>query len=252
MTKERRLRVKKLAKTVAISASVFVVMMGFQNCASEHSSKSANNGSAAPSVEQLLAGYEAASKAIFAESCNSCHAPDSLVEDVPFDSFETSFLIQNNYIVPGEPQNSPLYLAVLDGLMPHETEALSVTELETLRDWIQILGDPSGSGSIIRAPGDEGDDLDGDTVPTFSGIYSTIIDTHCISCHGPAQQRGGARFDSYSNLMRYIDVDNPRDSRIFIRINRGEMPDPNGFNQPTRGRYANAILEWVEAGAPNN
>ena len=252
MTKERIRKVKKLGGALGLSASIFVVMMGFQNCASEHSNKGSSSTSSTPTVDQLLAGYEAASKAIFAESCASCHSSDSLVT-VPFASFETAFLIQNGYIVPGEPQNSPLYLAVLDGLMPHDSQgSLSSAELETLRDWIFTLGDPSGSGGIIAAPGDEGGGGGGPGVPTFSGIFATILSTNCTSCHRAGSASAGVRLDTYAEVMKYVVLSNPRSSPLYSEINGGFMPRPTAFPQPTRDRYAASILEWIEAGAPNN
>jgi mono/diheme cytochrome c family protein len=228
-------------------------MMGFQNCASEHSSKGNSNGSSAaptPTIDQLLAAYEKAVTSIVNQKCANCHFPDS-PEPVPFDNFDPSFLIQSGYVVPGEPQNSPIYLAVLDGLMPHNDDDLTSAEIETLRDWIFTLGDTSGTGGIIGAPGEDAEG-GGSGGPTFSGIYATIINTNCTGCHGAAQQSAGVRLDGYARVMDYVDVDNPRASPLFNEINGGFMPTPAGFPQPTRDRYASSILEWIEDGAPNN
>lgn len=245
MTKERMRYLKKLAEPLAICTLLTVVMMGFQNCASEHSKES--SGSSAPTVSQLLNAYEKAIGAFVDERCNPCYFPDTDPAE-PFDTFDASYWIQNGHVIPGEPQNSPLYLAAVDGLLPADYD-LTAAELETLRDWIFTLGDTSGTGGIIVAPGDDPDAPGG---PTFSGIYATVIATNCTGCHGSTQQSAGVRLDSYANVMNYVVLDNPVASPIYAEINGGFMPRPGGFPQPTRDRYADSILEWIQAGAPNN
>lgn len=252
MTKQQNKRAqKKLVSTFVMAVSLLVLVVGFQNCSGEHSGLNSASG---PSQTQLLAEYEFQASLVLEENCASCHSPNSPevtngdVTNIT-DIMDFAFLYQNGYVVAGEPQNSPLYLAVLDGLMPHDGEPLGSIELDILRDWIVALGDPFGTGGIIAAPGEE----PADGVVTFTFVYNTIIQPNCVGCHGGANPRNGIALDSYAGVMTQVNFNADddsinRSSPLYQEIRNGNMPPAGSLPRA----QADFILEWIRAGALNN
>ncbi|MCB0385545.1 MAG: c-type cytochrome [Bdellovibrionales bacterium] len=112
-------------------------------------------------------------------SCSGCHSPTSTtVTPIP-DILDVDALVAADWIVPGEPQNSPVYLAMVDGLMPHNGE-ISASDRQLVRDWIIVLGggDPNATPNAPPA-------LPPGTPPPGGGPSGTVLyNTYCASCHG--------------------------------------------------------------------
>ena len=72
---------------------------------------------------------------IFVPRCLRCHSGEEPAADLDVSSYGS--LIGSGYLVSGEPEESFLYLAVLDGYMPPgKSKDLNSQELDWLRQWI--------------------------------------------------------------------------------------------------------------------
>ncbi len=122
------------ALILALVVGVFLLAL-FQNC-SRHD-EGLDPGSA------YLLEIQREALGVLSRHCASCHAPHITEMNSVGDILNPEDLIFNNFIVPGEPQNSSLYLLAIDGLMPPEPGVqLTGLELEVLHNWIYALGRP--------------------------------------------------------------------------------------------------------------
>jgi mono/diheme cytochrome c family protein len=90
--------------------------------------------------------------------------------------------------------------------------------------------------------------LEESTSYTYSGNIKPIFDENCISCHGPVNQYGNLRLDSYQEVIKSgtISSDDPSTSSLYDRITRleseqGDMP-PAGFLSSSN---IDLIYEWI-------
>jgi len=231
---------KKLVSTFVTIVGLFVLVVSFQNCSGEHSKF--NSGSTAPSQGQQLAEFEFQASLVLEQNCASCHSPGSDVESNLEDIMDFQALYADGLIVQGEPENSPLYLAVLDGIMPHEGDMLEPGDIEILRDWIVALADPFATGGIIPSPGDVPSD---EQSITFAYV-NNVISRNCAGCHNPSDP-ARSNLDTYEGIVGQVNVDNPRSSPLYQEILNNNMPPGGGLSGQAR-----FILQWIEGGALNN
>ncbi len=110
-------------------------------------------------------------------------------------------------IVPGKPDESPLYEKVHSGAMPPgKKDRLSAAEVESIRRWI--------AGGAETESGEDGKTgpMDGTAVTQHDVI--PIMLRHCTGCHGLRQKEG--------------DLD--------LRTNQKDPPGPDAAAESTRGR----------------
>ena len=78
--------------------------------------------------------------------------------------------------------------------------------------------------------------------PDFDRDVKSILEGHCVRCHGEAQQKGGLRVDTLTR-----DFANPRTAvlwtEVMDRMNAGEMP-PAKEPRLDPARVARAA-EWI-------
>lgn len=118
-----------------------LMLLGYQNCSSEHieGSPMASSTPEAPMglSDTEFQKLESDAVEILTRRCASCHDGSPAASE-PLDILNFSTLTANKYIIPGQPQNSPLYLSIIDGVMPQGFNMANSTpqELLILRDWI--------------------------------------------------------------------------------------------------------------------
>lgn len=121
------------------SAVMGILLVGFQNCGNEHqlgsNLSSTGTGGVDPAV---FARAQADAQAVLQNRCASCH--NGMVNGTTPDVMDVAGLRASMYIIPGYPQNSPLYLVMIDGRMPQGGPNLVGTvEILKIRDWIQMM-----------------------------------------------------------------------------------------------------------------
>ena len=135
----RRMK-RKISRLLAIAIPGLFMVVSFQNCSPEHmmgSNISASSGTGGggggltPEEFQIL---QTKALGVLSTHCGSCHGgPSPTVPDVGNVS-EMMF-----FITKGQPQNSALYLDIVDGVMPPGGSRALIdnpTQLGLIRDWI--------------------------------------------------------------------------------------------------------------------
>jgi len=89
---------------------------------------------------------------------------------------------------------------------------------------------------------------------TYDGDAKAIIDTNCLSCHGPGGQRSVTPFTNYTQVMARInDPDLDVADTIAGRISStgaGKMPKPPATAWTDADKTI--LLDWIGGGAPEN
>lgn len=152
------------------------VTLSFQNCMSSHDVTSDVSSSSLANNERISAG----ALGVLQAKCSWCHNPTSTeVTPIP-DILDIEGMTADGWVVPGAPQNSPVYTSIIDGIMP-KNGTLTSTEMDLVRDWIIVLGGGDPSANPNGNTGGTG----GTTTPPPAPQTGTILyNTYCASCHG--------------------------------------------------------------------
>lgn len=232
----------KFIKHIFIVLLLGILFVGFQNCSGNHtSSESALESSSTVDVNQL----QAAVIGVMSERCASCHNPTANYDlKTPIDDIlDIDALLFEAYIIPGEPQNSPLYLTAIDGIMPHGEDAqnLNEVELDALREWIVALSDDSIGADIIQ-PGD-GNDNDG-LAPTFSEVQ-VILNARCVSCHSTGGSKSDLPLQNEAQVLSVVRAGNAGGSLLYQEISGANPTMPTG--NPLTSRQVDTIRRWINS-----
>ena len=79
--------------------------------------------------------------------------------------------------------------------------------------------------------------------PSYASSVSTIIQSRCVSCHGPGGQQASMPFTSYQQIFAAR-------SPILNQVYACRMP-PAGAAELTMGERTQ-LLGWLACSAPNN
>lgn len=216
-----------------------LIFLPFQNCSGVH-----NQADQMSQSEQNLLIYQAAAMKVLTGRCISCHNSSATNVNGLTDLTDVDQLIAKAYIYPGKPQNSPLYLKIVDGLMPKNGDLLPADEMAAISDWIWVLGNPfflpdiNGSG--------DGPGLIGISV-TYRDIQQ-VINARCIGCHGAGSNNGSLA--TYNDVRTRLQPGVPNGSVIFQEINSNSMPPAPAA--PLTGTQKSMFFKWIADGALNN
>jgi len=234
-----------MTKSLYLILAITITVVSFQNCSSQH-----QEGQSVGLNSVDVGVLQSAAVQVLSTNCTSCHSPNSGVVSNIDNILDVNALLFDGQIIPGEPQNSPIYLDIVDGVMPHNSNDLDPADMDKIRDWILALGDPRiNAGVIGTPPPDTSGGGTGGTTATFSQIYATIISPRCVSCHNASRADGGVRLHNYASVFGQVNVSNPQSSPLFNEVNSGTMPPAGNPLTPTQ---VSLILTWIQAGAPNN
>ncbi|MGC9042766.1 MAG: hypothetical protein ACP5KG_02795 [Myxococcota bacterium] len=124
-------------------------------------------------------------------------------------------------------------------------------------DYGYDTGYDAGYDSGVKDTGfDAGYDVGSDTGNTstvsFSAQIVPLVKTDCRSCHYAGQHgvKLTGTVSDYSEVMRYVDVNNPEAPYGFLWWASGGNGHPNKW--PKGGTKYNLFLKWVNEGAKNN
>lgn len=203
-------------KFLIVFISLLFLVLGFQNCSPEHKA----------SEQASLGEYvyvESEAKSIIVNKCMGCHGPGAQTELTP----DVQALAEAGHVVAGEPQNSNLYLKLIDRIEPPADSGITLTdsEIETIRKWIK-----------------------GPTSLNYVEHIRPILQA-CHSCHN----NNGRRLNTYADLMRNDRIV-PGDleaSNLWLRVTTDDeeqkMP-PN--NMPgLKADELQILSEWILSGA---
>lgn len=73
-------------------------------------------------------------KEIFSKRCTQCHSGETPKGDLDLSSYRMA--MESGMIVAGKPEESALYLAVIDGYMPPRPPKLADAEVNLIHNWI--------------------------------------------------------------------------------------------------------------------
>lgn len=204
---------KKSTTWITLSVSLAVMTALYQNCAGNFTPVGIKATNAAASVE-VESPAAIASKGMFDRRCVSCHAPGVIP---PYEIKDTQKMIDQGLIVPGQPNQSKMYIRVANGSMP-PSGGVTSQETDTLRTWIAELGaDPTPTATPTATPGGNPNPTatpirnpsptptpttsPSPTMPPLNG--ASLYATHCASCHGQLanSERRGATVTAIQNAI---------------------------------------------------
>jgi cytochrome c553 len=154
-------------------------------------------------------------------------------------------------VVPGKPDESPLYEKVHTGAMPPgKKDRLAEAEVETIRRWI-AAGARSG-------PGEAANTWAG-AAPTQHDVLPILL-RRCTACHGRHRQEGGLDLRTKSAMLRggksgpAIVPGRPEASPLIKKVRVGEMPPRTRLVEasvkPAEPAEVEILARWIAAGAP--
>jgi mono/diheme cytochrome c family protein len=156
-------------------------------------------------------------------------------------------------VVPGKPDDSPLYEKVHSGAMPPgKKDRLSAAEVETIRRWI-VGGARARSGAGVKAkPKPPAAVTQHDVIP--------ILLRHCTVCHGLHRQEGRLDLRTRAAMLRggksgaAIVPGKPEASLVLKKIRAGQMPPRDRLVEasvkPVEPPEIDTLARWIAAGAP--
>ena len=179
------------------------------------------------------------SDGVFQKYCVSCHGTgDKLLPNDLDNITNTTLMIEQAYIVPGQPGQSKIVQRVTDPDFPMPPEgypAPTAEEKQLLKNYIESI-------PVVQ----DGDDSIFE--PEFSKISTFILEPYCVSCHGPSQSKKGVRLDGYDNVMKYVTSGDALGSKLYTEIESGRMP-PTG---DVSAKQLQQLRTWIELGAKNS
>ena len=186
--------------------------------------------------------------------CLRCHNSEARLAGLDLSTEASLFegSASGSVLVPGRPQESPLYRMVHKGLMPPDKETEpSPSDLAILRAWIASLPAP-GSPEHPHASQAQ--------LPTVSqrDVIPLML-LHCTACHGQRIQEAGLDLRSKASMLKggrsgpAIVPGKPEESLIVQRIRAREMPpserEVEASLRPMSSRGLERLVRWIALGA---
>ena len=148
-------------------------------------------------------------------------------------------------LVPGNPDDSPLYGVLRDGRMPPKGAGrISRAETEAVRRWIA-----EGAGAVAAA-----------APPVTQHDVLPMLRLRCTVCHGLRRQEGGLDLRSLASMLKggrsgpAMVRGKPGESLVVKRVHAGEMPPPGRLVEvsvkPMEPGELALLSRWIAAGAP--
>lgn len=130
---------RNLGRNLLYAGAMALLITSFQNCGSEFSPGSTDNGSAGGGglTPAQFAALQTQAIGIINMRCLSCHN-GSGTSNAP-DLSSISEMLAVGAVVKGQPQNSAVYTSMVDGSMPDGGPMVPSAEYSKIRDWIIFM-----------------------------------------------------------------------------------------------------------------
>ncbi len=187
--------------------------------------------------------------------CLRCHNSEARLAGLDLSTEASLFRgsASGSVLVPGRPQESPLYRMAHEGLMPPDQQtAPSPSELDTLRAWIASLPVPGSPEHSHASQAQLPEVSQRDVIP--------LMLLHCTACHGQRIQEAGLDLRSKGTMLKggksgpAIVPGKPDESLIVQRIRAREMPpserEVEASLRPMSTRGLEQLVQWIALGAP--
>ena len=199
--------------------------------------------------------FSAMVRPILDSNCLRCHNAKARKADLDLSTYASILKGGESglVVVPGKPEESPLYEMVRDGTMPAvKGGRLSAEQTETLRLWIEAgapggLEDPSepkpaGSGAV-----------------TQHDVYPILL-RRCVVCHGRDVRENGLDLRTRASMFKggksgpAFVPSHPEKSLILAKIHSGAMPPLRRVIEasikPIEPAEIEVLTRWIALGAP--
>ena len=171
--------------------------------------------------------------------CGSCHNGPSYGV---FGSMDLNTMISERRVIPGDPENSRLYIRIVDGTMP-PGNPLSLGEISAVHTWIK--DELASSVTTTPTPNLPAD--------SYASLRVNVFLPKCIGCHNNTDKNrlgAGYSMETYTELMKKITPYNVNDSEAWVKSYDKEMP-PSRSNSLTNAELAD-FASWINKGASEN
>jgi uncharacterized membrane protein len=187
----------------------------------------ANGGSSATTTASFSNSYSVSALNILKTNCTSCHGDSSGPAGV-YGLGDVTHMVATGLIVAGNPARSKIYEAISGGTMP-QSGRLSAADQSTIQQWISLAAAPTPAPTPIP------------NAVSFATLEATIFQAKCVACHSD--------MSTYAGVTAYVNLASPQTSSIYVRTSSGSMPTTGSLLTATQ---ENLLLQWIQAGAPNN
>ncbi|MCC2679582.1 MAG: hypothetical protein K0R29_2158 [Pseudobdellovibrio sp.] len=231
----------RLLKIILVSLSMVVTLVAFQNCSNSMAPMDLDQQATLGSTTESLA------MGVLVNKCYQCHSPGINMGGIDYIT-DVPSLKYYRVAIPGQAAASPLY-TVLSERDDHSS-LLAASEVQLIYNWVQTgmeAAVPGAAPSIVPLNA------------TYTSIFRNIIQTKCASCHinGGNFPRGNLNYTNYTTLMaspNVVDPGNANGSLLYQAVTRAPGAArfmPQGGQQLTPAEQQ-AIMDWINSGAPNN
>lgn len=218
--------------------SMILVLFSYQNCAYVGQTQDASSSSQSSLSSSSLA-LESAAMSVIKNKCVACHNATSPGGGIDYIT-DINALKYYRLVLPGEPQISPLYQAISQGIMP-PSSPLAQAQTQAIYDWI-LKGMITGTAPVAPPS----------ALPlaaNYKSIYANIIQVNCLGCHSAANPMAGINLSTYAGLMNIVQAGNTAASSFYTSTQAGTMPKNKA---PLNNTQLTVIRDWIVAGALNN
>ena len=186
---------------------------------------------------------------IFSRHCFTCHGKSSPQAGLELRTAKQALRGGHNgrVVVPGAPDESPLWQKVSSREMPPKAFERKLTDLElaTIRQWIEQGARFEGAADLPAVARQQLDRFEHQVQPIFA--------QHCHACHGEEDPAGDLDLTQLATLLRGsingpVIVEGFSDKSVLIRkVASRAMPPPDHGDPLTRNELA-VISQWVDKG----
>lgn len=190
---------------------------------------------------------------IFMEHCAECHGDDNPEEGLVLTTYKDVVLGSwyGSVVKPGDPAGSYLVELVETGQMPKKGDDLTPEQINTIIAWVAAGASEFGTGN--ETPVEE-EAVTADTVSFAEDVLPILLE-QCAECHGEDNPEEGLVLLTYKDVMlgswygAVVKPGDPAGSYLLELVETGQMPKKGDDLSTTE---VNAIIAWIEAGAPDN
>ena len=241
-------------KKVLIMVMAIATITFYQNCSGRHElfeeSDSLSSSTGYEDVNMALseAAFERTVYPIISQAgmCADCHGVDQQpLHSVPDISFAHDVWISFGLVDLRNPANSLAVQRMDSGDAHINNRGIPAATQQQLQDAIQAWSDELVANGGLLGVGTG-------TQPTFSSIFTDILEPRCISCHSAGNSAENIDYSDYVNTINtgLVVIGNAGASRLYTETFNGN--EPRGTAGELTAQEKQAIADWINRGALNN